>query len=158
MNSPAHVHVDFLPGHSELAVATGATIAMGESAPVTFPVRHLHDGERMHLGDPGTGVAIDVLSTPGHTPESITLAVYERAEDASPAALLSGDTLFLGDVGRPDLLGASGASAEDMARDLYRSLRGKILPFPDQVLVYPGHGAGSACGKSPVVGHGLDPR
>lgn len=143
-----HVHADFIPGHSELAAATGATIAMGQASPVNFPIRRLRDGERVHLGDPGTGVAIDVLSTPGHTPESITLAVYERAEDVAPAALLTGDTLFLGDVGRPDLLGSSGTSAEDMARDLYRSLRGKILPLPDTVLVYPGHGAGSACGKA----------
>lgn len=143
-----HVHADFIPGHTELAAATGAEIAMGEASPVTFPIRRLADAERIHLGDPVTGVAIDVLSTPGHTPESVTLAVYGHAGDGAPAALLTGDTLFLGDVGRPDLLGAAGRSAQDMARDLYRSLHTKIMGFPDEVLVYPGHGAGSACGKA----------
>ena len=139
-----HVHADFIPGHTELAARTGAEIGMGELSPVDFPIRRLRDGERISLGE----VAIEVLATPGHTPESITLAVYEHGTDAAPAALLTGDTLFLGDVGRPDLLGAAGRTAEDMAADLYRSLRTKILPLPDDVLVYPGHGAGSACGKA----------
>lgn len=143
-----HVHADFIPGHTELAEATGAVIAMGESSPVSFPIRRLGDGERVALGDAATGVTIEVLSTPGHTPESITLAVYEHADDDAPAALLTGDTLFLGDVGRPDLLGSAGRTAQDMARDLYRSLHTKILTFPDSVLIYPGHGAGSACGKA----------
>lgn len=139
-----HVHADFIPGHTELAEATGAAIAMGEASPVSFPIRRLGDGERLALGDPAAGVTIVVLSTP----ESITLAVYEHAVDATPKALLTGDTLFLGDVGRPDLLGSAGATAQDMARDLYRSLHTKILTFPDSVLIYPGHGAGSACGKA----------
>jgi hydroxyacylglutathione hydrolase len=143
-----HVHADFVPGHTELAALTGAVIAMGEAAPVSFPIRRLSDGERIQLGDPDTGVMIEVLATPGHTPESITLAVYEQARDESPAAVLTGDTLFLGDVGRPDLLGSAGRTAADMARELYRSLRTKILPLPDEVLIYPGHGAGSACGKA----------
>ncbi|HEX3829212.1 MAG TPA: MBL fold metallo-hydrolase [Sporichthyaceae bacterium] len=143
-----HVHADFVPGHTELAERTGAAIAMGETAPVQFPIRRLRDGERIHLGDPHTGVMLQVLETPGHTPESITLAVFEHGDDPAPHAILTGDTLFLGDVGRPDLLGAAGRTPEDMARDLFRSLRTKILPLPDQVLVYPGHGAGSACGKA----------
>jgi glyoxylase-like metal-dependent hydrolase (beta-lactamase superfamily II)/rhodanese-related sulfurtransferase len=143
-----HVHADFIPGHTELAQRTGASIAMGEVSPVSFPIRRLADGERIPLGDPDTGVVLQVLSTPGHTPESITLAVFEHGTDAAPHAILTGDTLFLGDVGRPDLLGAAGRSSADMAKDLYRSLRGKILPLPDSVLVYPGHGAGSACGKA----------
>lgn len=143
-----HVHADFVPGHTELSAHTGAEIGMGESAPVSFPIRRLADGERIHLGDLRDGVVIEILATPGHTPESITLAVYEHAGDAGPAALLTGDTLFLGDVGRPDLLGAAGRSAQEMARELYRSLRTKILPLPDEVLIYPGHGAGSACGKA----------
>ncbi|HZE66022.1 MAG TPA: MBL fold metallo-hydrolase [Sporichthyaceae bacterium] len=143
-----HVHADFIPGHTELAQRTGASIAMGEASPVSFPIRRLADGERIALGDAASGVALQVLSTPGHTPESITLAVFSHAEDAAPHAILTGDTLFLGDVGRPDLLGAAGRSSQDMAKDLYRSLRGKILPLPDSVLVYPGHGAGSACGKA----------
>jgi glyoxylase-like metal-dependent hydrolase (beta-lactamase superfamily II)/rhodanese-related sulfurtransferase len=143
-----HVHADFIPGHTELAQRTGADIAMGEVSPVTFPIRRLADGERIELGDPATGVVLQVLSTPGHTPESITLAVFSHGADTAPHAILTGDTLFLGDVGRPDLLGSAGRSSEDMAKDLYRSLHSKILPLPDQVLVYPGHGAGSACGKA----------
>jgi hydroxyacylglutathione hydrolase len=143
-----HVHADFIPGHTELAQRTGAEIGMGEVSPVSFPIRRLADGERIELGDPATGVVLQVLSTPGHTPESITLAVFERGADTAPHAILTGDTLFLGDVGRPDLLGAAGRSSADMAKDLYRSLRTKILPLPDSVLVYPGHGAGSACGKA----------
>lgn len=143
-----HVHADFIPGHTELAERTGAEIAMSEVAPVEFPIRRLHDGERIELGDPQTGVVLQVLSTPGHTPESITLAVYEHGADVAPHAILTGDTLFLGDVGRPDLLGAAGRTSEDMARELYQSLRTKLLPLPDPVLVYPGHGAGSACGKA----------
>ncbi|MDQ2728970.1 MAG: rhodanese-like domain-containing protein [Actinomycetota bacterium] len=143
-----HVHADFIPGHTELAEATGAAIAMGDVSPVSFPIRRLADGERLALGDPSTGVTIEVLSTPGHTPESITLAVYQHGGDEAPVALLTGDTLFLGDVGRPDLLGSAGRTAQDMARDLYRSLHTRILTFPDSVLIYPGHGAGSACGKA----------
>lgn len=143
-----HVHADFVPGHTELAERTGATVAMSELAPVEFGFRHLRDGEVLELGAPGTGVSIQVLATPGHTPESLTFALREHAADPAPAAILTGDTLFLGDVGRPDLLGAAGRTSEQMARDLYRSLREKILPLPDEVSVYPGHGAGSACGKA----------
>ncbi len=143
-----HVHADFVPGHTELAAATGAQVAMGEAAPVSFPVHRLADGERLALGDPGSGVVLEVMATPGHTPESISIAVFEHGSDAAPHALLTGDTLFIGDVGRPDLLGASGRTAQQMAAELYRSLRAKILPLPDDVLVYPGHGAGSACGKA----------
>lgn len=143
-----HVHADFVPGHTELAERTGATVAMSELAPVEFGFRHLRDGEVLELGAPGEGVSIQVLATPGHTPESLTFALRERASDPVPSAILTGDTLFLGDVGRPDLLGAAGRTSEQMARDLYRSLREKILPLPDEVNVYPGHGAGSACGKA----------
>jgi hydroxyacylglutathione hydrolase len=143
-----HVHADFVPGHVELAEATGARIAMGEAAPVDFPIQRLSDGERIMLGADDNGVVIEVISTPGHTPESIVLAVYEHGTDSVPHALLTGDTLFIGDVGRPDLLGAIGRSAQEMARELYHSLHEKILPLPDSVLIYPGHGAGSACGKA----------
>lgn len=143
-----HVHADFVPGHTELAERTGAQIAMSEVAPVQFAIRRLRDGERIALGDPETGVVLQVLATPGHTPESITLAIYQHGADPAPHAILTGDTLFLGDVGRPDLLGAAGRTSEDMARELYQSLQTKILPLPDEVLVYPGHGAGSACGKA----------
>jgi hydroxyacylglutathione hydrolase len=142
-----HVHADFVPGNSELTLATGAPVAMGEASPVTFPIRRLGDGERILLGDADSGVAVEVIATPGHTPESITLAVFRQACDDEPFALLTGDTLFLGDVGRPDLLGAVGRTPAQMARELYRSLHERILPLPDHVLVLPGHGAGSACGK-----------
>ncbi len=143
-----HVHADFVPGHSELEAATGAEVAMGEAAPVEFPVRRLADGERIALGEPDGGVVLEAWATPGHTPESITLAVFEHGGDQVPKALLTGDTLFVGDVGRPDLLGSAGRSPEQMAAELYRSLRSRILPLPDDVVVYPGHGAGSACGKA----------
>ncbi|MDQ6837593.1 MAG: MBL fold metallo-hydrolase [Actinomycetota bacterium] len=143
-----HVHADFIPGHTELEEATGAETAMGAASPVSFPIRRLVDGERLALGERSTGVTLEVLSTPGHTPESITLAVYEHDHDAVPVALLTGDTLFIGDVGRPDLLGSEGRTAQQMAGDLYRSLRTRIMTFPDSVLIYPGHGAGSACGKA----------
>ncbi len=143
-----HVHADFVPGFSELAARTGATVAIGADAPVDFPVRRLADGEWLRLGEPASGTAIQVIATPGHTPESVTYAVFEHAADVAPSAILTGDTLFLGDVGRPDLLGASGRTPEDMARELYRSLHTRLLPLPDEVLVYPGHGAGSACGKA----------
>lgn len=143
-----HVHADFVPGFSELAARTGAAVAIGAEAPVDFPVRRLADGEWLYLGDDTSGTAVQVIATPGHTPESVTYAVFEQAADPAPSAILTGDTLFLGDVGRPDLLGASGRSAEDMARELYRSLHTRLLPLPDEVLVYPGHGAGSACGKA----------
>jgi hydroxyacylglutathione hydrolase len=139
-----HVHADFVPGHVELAAATGADVAMGARAPVDFPHRALADGERIALG----AGAVEVLATPGHTPESITLAVYDDQADAAPSALLTGDTLFIGDVGRPDLLGAEGRTPQQMARELYHSLRDRVLPLPDEVLIYPGHGAGSACGKA----------
>ena len=143
-----HVHADFVPGHTELTERTGAAIAMSELAPVEFTVQGLTDRQVITLGDPDTGVTVEVIATPGHTPESITLAVHEHGADPYPAAILTGDTLFLGDVGRPDLLGAAGRTPEQMARELYWSLRERILPLPDEVTVYPGHGAGSACGKA----------
>ncbi|MGQ0464944.1 MAG: MBL fold metallo-hydrolase [Sporichthyaceae bacterium] len=143
-----HVHADFVPGHAEIAQRTGAGVAMSEHAPVDFPIRRLRDGELIALGDPATGVVLQILATPGHTPESITVAVYSRGADVAPHAILTGDTLFLGDVGRPDLLGAAGRTSQEMASELYQSLRTKILPLPDDVLVYPGHGSGSACGKA----------
>ena len=139
-----HFHADFLSGHLEMAAATGATISFGPGASESadFPIEELADGQRLSLGD----VEIEVRSTPGHTPESICLVVYEKGKDA-PHAVLTGDTLFLGDVGRPDLLSSVGMTAEELARHLYRSLQTKILPLPDTTIVYPGHGAGSACGK-----------
>jgi glyoxylase-like metal-dependent hydrolase (beta-lactamase superfamily II)/rhodanese-related sulfurtransferase len=140
-----HVHADFLSGHLELAHQTGAVISYGEGAAVEFPIEPLHDGQRVSLGE----VTLEVLATPGHTPESICIVVYEHPDDEVPYGVLTGDTLFVGDVGRPDLLGAGGASlsAETMARALYRSLHDKLLQLPDATRVFPAHGAGSSCGK-----------
>ncbi|MEM9132129.1 MAG: rhodanese-like domain-containing protein [Actinomycetota bacterium] len=138
-----HFHADFLSGHLELAAATGAEIAYGSVAETEFPSRKLVDGERISLGE----VELEILHTPGHTPESICVVVREQP-DADPYAVLTGDTLFIGDVGRPDLLSSVGVTADDLARRLYRSLHERLLPLPDATRVYPAHGAGSACGKN----------
>src|SRR5205814_5543433 len=140
-----HLHADFLSGHLELAAPTGAVISYGEGADVQFPIEPLHDGQRLSLGE----VTLEILTTPGHTPESICIVVYEHADDDIPYGVLTGDTLFVGDVGRPDLLASAGAglSADVLARQLYRSLRDKLLPLPDATRVFPAHGAGSSCGK-----------
>ena len=139
-----HYHADFVSGHLELAAATGAAIGYGEAADAEFPIRRLREGERISLGD----VTLQVLATPGHTPESISVVVYEHPTDAVPYGVLTGDTLFIGDVGRPDLLASVGVSQETLARDLYGSLHDKLLRLDDATLVYPAHGAGSACGKN----------
>ncbi|MFF7704278.1 rhodanese-like domain-containing protein [Streptomyces lydicus] len=144
-----HIHADFLSGHLELARATGATIAFGEAARTGFPIRRLRDGERISLGArDGEGVTLTVLATPGHTLESLCLVIHERPDDDVPFGVLTGDTLFVGDVGRPDLLSAAGHSPEDMAVRLYRSLHTKLMVLPDATRVFPAHGAGSACGRS----------
>ncbi|MEV7383737.1 MBL fold metallo-hydrolase [Streptomyces lydicus] len=144
-----HIHADFLSGHLELARATGATIAFGEAARTGFPIRRLRDGERISLGArDGEGVTLTVLATPGHTLESLCLVIHERPDDDVPFGVLTGDTLFVGDVGRPDLLSAAGHSPEDMAVRLYRSLHTKLMALPDATRVFPAHGAGSACGRS----------
>jgi glyoxylase-like metal-dependent hydrolase (beta-lactamase superfamily II)/rhodanese-related sulfurtransferase len=139
-----HVHADFISGHLELAERAGASIAYGEAARTEFPIEHLRDGQRISLGD----VELEVRATPGHTPESISIVVYEHHGDAVPYAVLTGDTLFIGDVGRPDLLAGEGLNTQEMARQLYRSLHHRLLPLPDETRVYPAHGAGSACGKN----------
>jgi glyoxylase-like metal-dependent hydrolase (beta-lactamase superfamily II)/rhodanese-related sulfurtransferase len=138
-----HIHADFLSGHLELAAATGALICYGEDADVEFPIEPLRDGQRISLGQ----VTLEIFATPGHTPESICIVVYEHADDEEPYGVLTGDTLFVGDVGRPDLLADTGLSAETLARALYESLHGKLLKLPDATRVFPAHGAGSACGK-----------
>ncbi len=141
-----HFHADFLSGHLELAAATGAKIAFGAAAAehVSFPIHALTDKERISLGD----VTVEVRETPGHTPESIILLVYAHATDEIPYGALTGDTLFIGDVGRPDLLDTIGKNPRDMAASLYHSLHEKILSLPDETRVFPGHGAGSACGRN----------
>lgn len=137
-----HFHADFLSGHLELAEATGASISYGSRARADFPIDPLADGQVIALGE----VHLEVLHTPGHTPESVSIVVRPTA-DAAPWAVLSGDALFIGDVGRPDLLTSVGMSARDLAAELYSSLHDKLLRLPDETLVYPAHGAGSACGK-----------
>jgi hydroxyacylglutathione hydrolase len=139
-----HVHADFLSGHLELAAATGATIVYGEAADVHFAHRKVADGERIELGQ----VGLEFRATPGHTPESVCIVVWESPGADAPYGVLTGDTLFIGDVGRPDLQGAQGLSPEVMARQLYRSLHTSLLTLPDATRVYPAHGAGSACGKN----------
>ena len=138
-----HFHADFLSGHLELAAATGASVSFGEGARTEFPIEPLADGDRLVLGE----VVLEVRATPGHTPESISIVVFEHP-GAEPWGVLTGDTLFIGDVGRPDLLASVGWTPEQLARRLYRSLRDKLLTLPDATRVYPAHGAGSACGKS----------
>ena len=139
-----HFHADFLSGHLELAAATGADIGFSSVAETEFPSRKLTDGERISLGQ----VELEILHTPGHTPESISVVVWEHANDEVPFGVLTGDTLFVGDVGRPDLLASIGFSRDELADKLYDSLHDKLLPLPDATRVYPAHGAGSACGKN----------
>jgi glyoxylase-like metal-dependent hydrolase (beta-lactamase superfamily II)/rhodanese-related sulfurtransferase len=138
-----HFHADFLSGHLEVAAETGAVISYGAAGHADFPIEVLQDGQRLSLGE----VTLEVLATPGHTPESICVLVYERADDKIPYGVLTGDTLFIGDVGRPDLLASQGSTADQLARLLYRSLHDKLLPLPDETRVFPAHGAGSSCGK-----------
>lgn len=139
-----HVHADFVGGHLELADQVGASISYGVGADVGFAVEALHDRQRLSIGD----VTLEVLTTPGHTPESICVVVYEHAGDQVPFGVLTGDTLLVGDVGRLDLLASDpGLSAESMARRLYHSLHEKLLALPDETRVFPAHGPGSSCGK-----------
>ncbi len=139
-----HFHADFLSGHLELAAATGAEIGYGSVASTEFESRALADGERIELGE----VVLEIRHTPGHTPESISVVVWERSDDEQPYGVLTGDTLFIGDVGRPDLLSSRGVTSEELASDLYDSLHGKLMTLPDATRVFPGHGAGSSCGKN----------
>ncbi len=139
-----HFHADFVSGHLDLANKTGATIVFGPTAAPAYDVHVAEDGEILKLGN----VSIKVLHTPGHTMESTTYLLLD--EKGKEHCLFTGDTLFIGDVGRPDLVQKVKAeiTPEILAGHLYDSLRNKIMPLPDQVIVYPGHGAGSACGKN----------
>ncbi len=140
-----HLHADFIAGHLELRDRVGATIYLGAQAKAEYAFTPLGDGGRIELGR----VSLEAIETPGHTPESISIAVYDLDHNAtSPHAVLTGDTLFVGDVGRPDLRVALGWSAADLGGMLYDSLQRKLLPLPDASLVYPAHGAGSLCGKA----------
>lgn len=138
-----HFHADFVSGHLDLAKKTGATIIYGPGAETAFEMHESRDGEEFKIGD----ITITVLHTPGHTPESSCFLLKDKS--GKPRAVFSGDTLFIGDVGRPDLAQkATGLTQEDLAGWLYDSLRSKIMTLPDDVIVYPAHGAGSACGKN----------
>jgi hydroxyacylglutathione hydrolase len=140
-----HLHADFIAGHLELRDRVGATIYLGARADAEYPFTPLADGDRLEFGS----LRLQAIETPGHTPESISIAVYDLDRDtAEPYAVLTGDTLFVGDVGRPDLRAALGWSAADLGNLLYDSLRSKLLALPDRSLVYPAHGAGSLCGKA----------
>jgi glyoxylase-like metal-dependent hydrolase (beta-lactamase superfamily II)/rhodanese-related sulfurtransferase len=140
-----HLHADFVAGHLELRDRVGAAIYLGAAATAEYAFTPLHDGDRIEFGR----VRLQAIETPGHTPESISIAVYDLERSASePHAVLTGDTLFVGDVGRPDLRAALGWSATDLGAMLYDSLRTKLLTLPDASLVYPAHGAGSLCGKA----------
>jgi hydroxyacylglutathione hydrolase len=136
-----HFHADFVSGHLDLHKATGAPIVYGPHTETNFPIHLANDGEIFKLGD----VTIEVVHTPGHTLESTCYLL--RDEDGNPYALFTGDTLFVGDVGRPDL-SSGNMSKEDLAAIMYDTLQQKIIPLPDHVLVYPAHGAGSSCGKN----------
>jgi glyoxylase-like metal-dependent hydrolase (beta-lactamase superfamily II) len=140
-----HFHADFVAGHLELRDRTGATIYLGASAKAEYAFTPLADGTSIELGR----VRLTALETPGHTAESISILVFDLdRSEAEPHAVLTGDTLFVGDVGRPDLRVALGWSAADLGGMLYESLQRKLLTLPDSSLVYPAHGAGSLCGKA----------
>lgn len=138
-----HFHADFVAGHLELRDREGARIHLGARAAAEYDFAPLADGDVIELGD----VRLEALETPGHSPESISLVVY-AGDVQTPHAVLTGDTLFVGDVGRPDLRASLGWSAEQLGAMLYDSLHAKLLALPDETLVYPGHGAGSLCGKN----------
>ena len=139
-----HFHADFVSGHLELAKATGAWIGYGQAAKADFEIRSLSDGERIELGD----VVLEIMETPGHTPESISVLVYEHTDDEVAYGVLTGDALFIGDVGRPDLLASIGVTADELGKMLYNSIQVKLMGLPDDTRVFPAHGAGSSCGKN----------
>jgi hydroxyacylglutathione hydrolase len=139
-----HLHADFVSGHQELAARTGAEIVFGEQANAQFEHRAVRDGEEIRLGK----VRLRFIETPGHTPEGICVLVTDTEVSDQPQKILTGDTLFIGDVGRPDLAGGKGYTPQMMAEMMFDSLHGKILKLPDEVEVYPAHGAGSMCGRN----------
>jgi glyoxylase-like metal-dependent hydrolase (beta-lactamase superfamily II)/rhodanese-related sulfurtransferase len=146
-----HLHADFISGHRELSTKTGAEIVFGQKAGPAFPHVHAKDGDEIKIGK----VTLRIMETPGHTPESICVLVTDTEERSNggdrapdPEKVLTGDTLFIGDVGRPDLAGGEGYTPQAMAAMLYDSLHEKLLKLDDAVEVYPAHGAGSMCGKN----------
>ena len=142
-----HFHADFVAGHLELRDRCRARIHLGARAEADYAFAKLTDGDRLDFGSLGIGV----LETPGHTPEGVCLTVFDNdADPMTPKAVLTGDTLFIGDVGRPDLMASIGFKAEDLAGMLFESLTKKLMTLPDATLVYPAHGAGSSDRKSVV--------
>ncbi len=139
-----HLHADFVSGHRELAARTGAEIVFGEKAGATFSHRAVSDGDEIEIGK----VKLRILATPGHTPEGISVLVTDTEVSDQPQKVLTGDTLFVGDVGRPDLAGAKGYTPQMMAGMMYDTLHQKLLRLPDEVEVFPAHGAGSMCGRN----------
>jgi glyoxylase-like metal-dependent hydrolase (beta-lactamase superfamily II)/rhodanese-related sulfurtransferase len=139
-----HLHADFVSGHRELAARTGAEIVFGQQAAATIPHRPVKDGDELAVGK----VKLRFLETPGHTPEGICVLVIDTEVSDQPQRVLTGDTLFIGDVGRPDLAGGKGYTPQTMAALMYDSLHAKLLRLDDAVEVYPAHGAGSMCGKN----------
>jgi hydroxyacylglutathione hydrolase len=140
-----HLHADFVAGHLELRDRVGATIYLGARAKAAYAFTPVRDGDILEFGS----IRLKSLETPGHTPESISILVYDlNVSDAQPHAVLTGDTLFIGDVGRPDLRAALGWSATELGGMLFDSLHTKLLKLPDESLVYPAHGAGSLCGRA----------
>jgi len=140
----SHFHADFVAGHLELRDRCGATIHLGARAKAEYAFVPMKDGDTLNF----PGMRLQVLETPGHTIESISILAFDLKKDAlKPHAVLTGDTLFIGDVGRPDLRASLGWTANDLGAHLYESLNTKLLPLPDETLVYPAHGAGSLCGK-----------
>src|SRR5438876_11358606 len=138
-----HLHADFVSGHRELAARTGAEIVFGANARATFPHRAVRDGDEIKAGR----VVLRIMETPGHTPESISVLIIDTEVSDQPQKVLTCDTLFIGDVGRPDLAGAKGYTPQAMAEMMYDSLHAKLLNLDDAVEVYPAHGAGSMCGR-----------
>src|SRR6201985_957876 len=140
-----HFHADFVAGHLELRDRCGATIHLGARAEAEYAFVPMKDGDTLEF----PGMRLEVLETPGHTIESISILVFDPQKDPEkPHAVLTGDTLFIGDVGRPDLRASLGWTANDLGAHLYNSLHNKLLTLPDETLVYPAHGAGSLCGKN----------
>lgn len=141
----SHFHADFVAGHLELRDRCGATIHLGSRAKAEYPFVAMRDGDTLEF----PGLRLRVLETPGHTIESISILVFDLARNAErPQSVLTGDTLFIGDVGRPDLRASLGWTAAELGAHLYDSLHNQLLPLPDATLVYPAHGAGSLCGKN----------
>lgn len=139
-----HFHADFVAGHIELRKRTGAVIHLGARADAEYDFVPAKNGDKLEWGK----LRLEILETPGHTPEGVSIVVYDLSKSDAPHAVLTGDTLFIGDVGRPDLMASIGITAEELAGLLYDSLHEKLMKLPDETLVYPAHGAGSMCGKN----------